>query len=62
VVEAGEFLPPEAGEPPIPSGTGDVALINGMLYDNPLLDADYNNDLLRFRSMSELIRPMVPPG
>jgi hypothetical protein len=69
VVEAGEFPSPEAGEPPTPSGIGDAAPINGVLYDNRLfdvddehLDADYDNELLRFRSMSELIGPAVPPG
>jgi hypothetical protein len=69
VAEAREFSPPEAGEPPTPPGRGDVVPINGVHYDNPLfdiddehLDADYNNEPLRFRSMSELIGPAVPPG
>jgi hypothetical protein len=69
ITEAGEFLPPEAGEPPTPPGTGDAVLINGAHYDNPLfdvddehLDTDYNNEPLWFRSMSDLTGPAVPPG
>jgi hypothetical protein len=36
-------------------------------YDNPLFDvedqdADYHNEPLRFRSMTDLIGPAVPPG
>jgi hypothetical protein len=69
VAEVGEFLAPKAGESPTPSGTGDAAPINGVLYDNPLfdvddehLDADYDNEPLRFCSMSELIGPVVPLG
>jgi hypothetical protein len=69
VVEAGEFPPPEEGEPPTPPGARDVTPINVVHYDNPLfnvnnehLDADYDNELLWFRSMSEMIGPAVPPG
>jgi hypothetical protein len=36
-------------------------------YDNPLFDVedhdvDYHNEPLRFRSMTDLIGPAVPPG
>jgi hypothetical protein len=42
----------------------------GIVHDNPIfeteeidnLDDSYNNEPLRFRSMSELIGPTVPPG
>jgi hypothetical protein len=41
----------------------------GIIHNNPMFEAEtdnlddsYNNEPLRFRSMSELIGPAVPPG
>jgi hypothetical protein len=74
--EAGDFHQPEVGEssPPgarglSPSGAGDGSPFDGVHHNNPLvdvdedyLDADYDNEPLRFRTMSDLIGPAVPPG
>jgi hypothetical protein len=74
--EAGDFHQPEAGgssppgtSGPSPSGAGDGSPFDGVHHNNPLFDvdeehlaADYNNKPLRFRTMSDLIGPVVPPG
>jgi hypothetical protein len=76
LLEAGDFHQPEAGgssppgtSGPSPSEAGDGSPFDGVYHNNPLfdvdeehLDADYNNESLRFRTMSDLIRPAVPPG
>jgi hypothetical protein len=73
--EAGDFHQPEAGgssppgtSGPSPSGAGDGSPFDGVHHNNPLfdvdeehLDADYDNEPLRFRTMSDLIGLAVPP-
>jgi hypothetical protein len=74
--EVGDFHQPEVGgssppgtSGPSPSGAGDGSPFDGVHHNNPLfdvdeehLDADYDNEPLRFRTMSDLIGPAVPPG
>jgi hypothetical protein len=48
-------------------GSGGVQQSPVIHYDNPLFDvedqdADYHNEPLRFRSMTDLIGPAVPSG
>jgi hypothetical protein len=74
--EAGDFHQPEVGgssspgaRGPSPSRAGDGSPFDGVHHNNPLfdvdedyLDADYDNEPLRFQTMSDLIGPTVPPG
>jgi hypothetical protein len=54
-------------EEQVSPGSGGAQQSPVMHYDNPLFDiedqdADYPNEPLRFRSMTDLIGPAVPPG
>jgi hypothetical protein len=64
-VDWGDHQQPQAEQ--ASPGSGGVQQSPVIHYDNPLFDAedqdvDYHNEPLRFRSMTDLIRPAVPPG
>jgi hypothetical protein len=62
---------PDLGIPATPDlGHSETASPHGVYYENPLFEAEevenlddsYNNEPLRFRIMSDIIGPAVPPG